>query len=96
MEWVSWWKSEPVPTTTPDIVNTINKVCHHFSNSNEKGGVSFTVIHTNWYNRQQVRILQFGDTEFKRFHPKVAEPKAIHKYTDVQKVALEGDSIFSL
>jgi hypothetical protein len=40
-----------------------------------------------------VRIVQFGETEFKRFDPKIAEPRATHEYKEIQKLGLVGDDV---
>lgn len=56
----------------------------------------FKVIQTNWYYRQQTRLLRFFQNCFVRVHPITDAVRSVHSYSDVTKVATFGASTFAL
>jgi len=55
-----------------------------------------TVIMTNWYWKQQIRILRFEKTVYKRIHPKTLDVKQTHKYKDIKLINISGNTIFKI
>lgn len=62
----------------------------------EQNTTEMVVIHTNWYYKQQVRILKFYTDEFVRIHPITKQIKATHKYSQVEKITIRGNTYFVL
>jgi len=62
----------------------------------EVNSTEIVVIHTNWYYKQQVRILKFYFEEFVRIHPITKQVKATHKYSQVEKITIRGNTYFVL
>eukprot|EP01124_Arcella_intermedia_P015426 TRINITY_DN21922_c0_g1_i1.p1 TRINITY_DN21922_c0_g1~~TRINITY_DN21922_c0_g1_i1.p1 ORF type:complete len:328 (-),score=111.90 TRINITY_DN21922_c0_g1_i1:84-1067(-) len=52
------------------------------------------VIHTNWFWKQQVRILRFYEHYFNRIHPNTLNVKETHPYKEVDKITITGNTYF--
>jgi len=50
------------------------------------------VIHTNWFWKQQIRLLRFTQKQFMRTHPVTKEVKEVHQYTQVDKITITGNT----
>jgi glutaredoxin len=52
--------------------------------------IEFSVIHTNWYWRQQTRVLRLTKEHVLRIHPKYGDVRAAQKYDDINKIVVKN------
>jgi len=58
--------------------------------------IEFNVIHTNWYWRQQTRVLRLTKDHILRIHPKYGDVRAAQKYDEISKVVVKNKDYFIL
>ncbi|KAL6051272.1 hypothetical protein QOT17_019323 [Balamuthia mandrillaris] len=54
--------------------------------------VEIEVMRTNWFWRQQSRMLRFGKETFERIDPKTNETRAIFRYSAIDNISLKDDT----
>eukprot|EP00029_Vermamoeba_vermiformis_P005876 TRINITY_DN215_c0_g1_i1.p1 TRINITY_DN215_c0_g1~~TRINITY_DN215_c0_g1_i1.p1 ORF type:complete len:579 (+),score=239.80 TRINITY_DN215_c0_g1_i1:128-1864(+) len=52
--------------------------------------IEFSVIHTNWYWRQQTRVLRLTKEHVLRIHPKYGDVRAAQKYDEINKIVVKN------
>jgi len=76
--------------------NSGNKMINPPKEYKDEKGVSyveFEVTQTNWYWRQQKRILRFASDKFFRLNPETRELRAAHKYSAIEKITRNGNDM---
>jgi len=88
--WYSWlgWNA-----SNPDNRDLTSPLKSQTTSQNIEPSVrDIVVIHTNWFWKQQIRLLRFNDEEFMRVHPTTNEVKEVHRYTQVDKITITGNT----
>lgn len=52
--------------------------------------IELSVIHTNWYWRQQTRVLRLTKEHVLRIHPKYGDVRAAQKYDEINKIVVKN------
>lgn len=52
--------------------------------------IELSVIHTNWYWRQQTRVLRLTKEHILRIHPKYGDVRAAQKYDEINKIVVKN------
>jgi hypothetical protein len=52
--------------------------------------IELSVIHTNWYWRQQTRVMRLTKEHILRIHPKYGDVRAAQKYDEISKIVVKN------
>lgn len=79
-------------TVTSTILAPITFVSWLFGSSSAPlpEGVTFDVVHTNWYWRNLKRQFRFCEDSFLRIHPRQGDVRAKHSYNSVHTITRDG------
>jgi len=72
------------------------KIPHDPKLEYKSDNLEFEVIQTNWYWRQQRRLLRFLMDQFARINPLTHEIRSVHRYKDIDRVIITGKTILTI